>query len=406
MEDVKKIKIEISVNELVEEVLNSNPKSECEYNNLLLMKFLGVTLNNIDNHLTGGRSMPILHKNKVKNKTKSKRTKTGKQIKMSKRIKYIKTRKTRVKQKGGTNLRLIIFFISFAFLVVRGMKNVSHDEVIRQVKDSYDVANIYQNYYGTCTLNTLLFLKSIDLPTFDSLSRAIIREREGLSLDEMSFLLNKKIVLTTDWLNLKGTEGEEDIVAESYIEKLRSFMINVRIKYGFRQNQDLLSAMIYPSKKIIQEGSVKTVDHAVILWLTNNDELIIIDPQVFYQKNNIILYSSNSEVSYLDDDRSLMLRPIKEYVKGNIDILDPERETNVLESLHIETENTGDYVKLSKTNQKLIETISSLRHYEREVDKRLLKPGNLRGTRPDLTEIDSQVIERNHSLRRRAITDI
>jgi hypothetical protein len=252
----------------------------------------------------------------------------------------------------------------------------------------------------------LLFLKSIDLPTFDSLSRAIIRERQGLSLDEVSFLLNKKIVLTTDWLNLQGTEGEEDTVAESYIEKLRSFMINVRIKYGFRQNQDLLSAMIYPSKKIIQEGNVKTVDHAVILWLTNNDELIIIDPQVFYQENNIILYSSNSDVSYLDDDRSLILRPIKEYVKGNIDILDPERETNVLESLHIETENTGDDVKLSKKNQKLIETISSLRHYEREVEKRLLKPGNLRGTRPDLTEIDSEVIERNPSLRRRAITDI
>lgn len=380
MPAVTKIITEISVNELVENVLNNNPKSECEFNNLLLMKFLGATLNNVNNNLSGGRPLSILHinkyKNKIKNTTKSKRRKTGKQSKMGKTRKYTKTRKTRTNQKGGTNLRLLLFCISFAFLIVKGMKNVQHSEVIKQLKDSFDVASIYQNYYGTCTLNTMLFLKSIDLPTFDSLSRYIIREGSGLSLDEMSFLLNKKIVLTTDWLQLKGEIGEEDVVAESYVEKLRTFMINVRTKYGFQQNQDLLTAMVYPAKK--QAGALKIVDHAVVLWLTNNDELIIIDPQVFYQENNIILYSSNEYDSYLDDDSSLILRPIKEYVKGNIDILDPERETNVLESLHIESESTGDDVNLSKTNKKLRKILFEIRGEEEKVEKGL-KPGNLRG---------------------------
>ncbi len=376
MPSVKKIITEISVNELVKDVLlNGNPKSECEFNDLLLKKIFEVTLNDVDNNLRVGRHVSILRENKRKNTTKSKRTKTSKETKMSKRRKSIKTRKTSAKQKGGTNLRLILFFISFAFLIVKGMKNVQHNEVIKQLKDSFDVASIYQNYYGTCTLNTMLFLKSIDLPTFDSLSRYVIRERSGLSLDEMSFLLNKKIFLTTDWLQLKG---EEDALAESYIEKLKSFMINVRTKYGFQQNQDLLTAMVYPAKK--QAGHLKIVDHAVVLWLTNNDELIIIDPQVFYQENSIILYSSNESSSYLDDDRSLILRPIKDYVKGNIDILDPQRETNVLESLHIESESTGDDVNLSKTNKKLLETISGLRHYEAEVDNKRLKRGYLRGT--------------------------
>ena len=389
MGDIKKIKIEISVNELVEDVLNSNPKSKCEFNNLLLIKFLNISLNNVDNDLRGGRS--LLHKNK----TKSKRSKMNKKSKIQKRSTirkrrgYLKTRKAYIKQKGGSNLRLIIFFISFAFLLVRGMKNVAHNDVIRQLKDSFDVVSVYQNYYGTCTLNTLLFLKSIDLPTFDSLSRYIVREHTGLSLDEMSFLLSKKIVLTTDWLKLRGSEGEEDVVAERYIEQLKSFMINVRIKYGFREGQDLLTAMIYPSKKIIKDGNVKIVDHAVVLWLTNNDELIIIDPQVFYQENNIVLYSSNSVISYLDDDRSLMIRSIKDYIKENVDILDTERETNVLESLHIESENTGEDVRLSKTNKKLIEMISSLRNYEEQVNSsKVLKPGNLRGTRNDVREID------------------
>lgn len=394
MPDVTKIITEISVNELVENVLNNNPKSGCEFNNLLLMKFLGATLNNVNNNLSGGRPVSILHINKYKNKrkntTKSKRrktvkqsktgkqTKTGKQYKMGKTRKYTKTRKTRTNQKGGTNLRLLLFCISFAFLIVKGMKNVQHSEVIKQLKDSFDVASIYQNYYGTCTLNTMLFLKSIDLPTFDSLSRYIIREGSGLSLDEMSFLLNKKIVLTTDWLQLKGEIGEEDAVAESYVEKLRRFMINVRTKYGFQQNQDLLTAMVYPAKK--QAGALKIVDHAVVLWLTKNDELIIIDPQVFYQENNIILYSSNESARYLDEDSSLILRPIKDYVKGNIDILDPERETNVLESLHIESESTGDDVNLSKTNKKLLKILSELRRYEEG------KHGNLRGTDPKESE--------------------
>jgi len=385
-----KIITEISVNELVEDVLNGNPESECEFNDLLLMRFLGAILNNVNNNLRGGRRVSLLHQNKDENKrnktSKSKRrktvkqSKTGKQYKMSKIRKYIKTRKTRAKQKGGTNLRLILFFISFAFLIVKGMKNVPHNEVIKRLKDSFDVASIYQNYYGTCTLNTMLFLKSIDLPTFDRLSRYVIRERSGLSLDEMSFLLNKKIVLTTDWLQLQGDVGEEDAVAESYIEKLKSFMINVRTKYGFQQNQDLLTAMVYPAKK--QAGALKIVDHAVVLWLTKNDELIIIDPQVFYQENNIILYSSNESARYLDEDSSLILRPIKDYVKGNIDILDPERETNVLESLHIESQSTGDDVNLSKTNKKLKKLIDRLRQYEAEVDNKPSERRYLRGTNP------------------------
>jgi hypothetical protein len=145
-------------------------------------------------------------------------------------------------------------------------------------------------------------------------------------------------------------------------------MVNVRTKYGFEHNQDLLTAMVYPSKK--QAGH----NHAVVLWLTNNDELIIIDPQVFYQENNIILYSSNESASYLDDDRSLILTPIKHYIKENIDILNPETETNVLEGLHVESESTGDDVNLSKTNKKLLKFLHDIGHK--------VKIGNLRGPEP------------------------
>jgi chorismate mutase len=157
-------------------------------------------------------------------------------------------------------------------------------------------------------------------------------------------------------------------------------MVNVRTKYGFEHNQDLLTAMVYPAKK--QAGALKIVDHAVVLWLTKNDELIIIDPQVFYQENNIILYSSNESERYLDEDSSLILRPIKDYVKGNVDILDPERETNVLESLHIESKSTGDDVNLSKTNKKLKELIDRLRQYEAKVENKPSESFNLRGPNP------------------------
>ena len=74
---------------------------------------------------------------------------------------------------------------------------------------------------------------------------------------------------------MRGSEGEEDIVAERYIEQLKSFMINVRIKYGFREGQDLLTAMIYPSKKIIKSvANLKIQNDKIIIYFPIADDVV------------------------------------------------------------------------------------------------------------------------------------
>jgi hypothetical protein len=202
-------------------------------------------------------------------------------------------------------------------------------------------------------------------------------------MDEISYLLSKKIYFLTNWFRLRGEEGNSDLVAESHIEKLTSFMINTRVKYGY---QDLITAMIYPAKNDTRGDNAKPIEHAVVLWLTNKNELIIIDPQIFYEESSIVLYSSNHDLGNLDNDSSLITRSIKDYIKQNIDINDEERMLYVLEDAHMESENVDADLSSLRTNQKLIQMISNIRRYEKEVDQKIITPGNLRGTVPDLSE--------------------
>ena len=65
------------------------------------------------------------------------------------------------------NVKIVLVFMSLFYLFVKGIKNMTQIDVIDRIKQANEVSDIFKNYYGTCSLNTMVFLKTIDLQTFE-----------------------------------------------------------------------------------------------------------------------------------------------------------------------------------------------------------------------------------------------
>jgi hypothetical protein len=257
-----------------------------------------------------------------------------------------------IKMKINLKLRIVLVFMSFFYIFIKGIKNITQIEIINRIKQANKVSDIFKNYYGTCAINTMLFLNTINLETFEKLSINIIKNKAGLVRDEISLYLNLELNINSIWFSF-SVNGENDSESITlYIEKIRNRLIKMRSFYGFAHNQSILTAMNYPKKK-------KDVGHSVVIWLTNNNEIIIIDPQKFFI-NGIILYTSEALYErYMNNDKLLKIEPIRAYIRENIDILSNYRDTELYESLHIEIHD-----KNSLEPKNIINTISRIKKVE------------------------------------------
>lgn len=350
MEREKTITTTIPIDEIIKKTLESNPRTECEFNNLLgfnavnlFLDSLNIQLNDI-NKLSGG-------------KRKSRRNKT-------KRRKIVrKTRKIRRtgKYKGGADPRIIIFFMSMFLIFVEGIKNMTHIDVTSRLKETMNVIDLFKNYYGTCAPNTMLFLKTIDLPTFEEISIEVMGTHKGMTREQMSTYLNKDLSFNTKWYMFSGIEGnDEESGIQRFIDKVRSKLISMRNDYGFTAEQEILTALNYPSKR----GSY----HAVTVWLTNKNEIVIIDPQRYYVENKIQLYTSEAYSDrYMDGDKMLIMTPIETYIRERIDVTSETRDTEVLTSLHIEIDDVKGKNRLNPSNRELQNVIGRIREEEERI---------------------------------------
>ena len=203
----------------------------------------------------------------------------------------------------------------------------------------------------------MLFLKTIDLQTFEELSVNMMKIKPGFTSNEMSSYLNSELNIHSRWFSFSARgENEEDTIT-NYIEKIRSKLIEMRSVYGFADNQAILTAMNYPKKG-------KYVGHSVVIWLTNNNEIIIIEPQKFL-RNDIILYTSEASYErFMNNDKSLKIEPIRTYIRENIDILNDYRDTDLFESLHIEIYDKYGKNTLDPKNENIMKTISRIKEVE------------------------------------------
>jgi hypothetical protein len=351
METEKTIITTIPIDEIIKKTLESNPTSECEFNNLLVFNAVNLLLDSLNmelnetNKLSGG-------KRKYKRKTRGRRNK-----------KLRKTRKIR-KYKGGADPRIVIFFMSMFLIFVQGIKNMTHVDVTNRLKQTMSSIDIFKNYYGTCAVNTLLFLKAIDLRTFEELSMDLMETKRGMTKYEMSPYLNSELNFNTRWYMFTGKQGlNEEESIQRFIDNIRSKLISMRLDYGFGPEQEILTALNYPTKR----GSY----HAVTVWLTNKNEIVIIDPQRYYVENRIELYTSEAYMDrYMDNDKQLIMSPIQTYIRERIDVMSDFRDTQVLTSLHIEIDDVKGKNRLNPANRELQNVISRIRSKEDDLKDR------------------------------------
>jgi hypothetical protein len=359
------INTKIPIQDIVNKVLDGDPRTECEFNNLLIYNYIDILLEKLNIQLNQQRAGK-----KKKRKTKTIKTRTIK-TRVKRLRKGKKTRKLR-NQKGGMDPRIILFFMSMLIVFVKGVKNVTDTDVIKRIKQANEVSELFRNYYGTCTLNTLLFLKTIDIPTFADLSVDMMTNKPGFTTIQMEPYLNKELNINSRWYSFSGSEGDrdildKDILVEKYIERIRNKLISLRSVYGFNREQSVLTAMNYPKKQ-------KGASHSVVIWLTSTNEIIIIEPQKFLT-NNIILYTSEMTLDrYLFNDKSIKRASIRRYISDNIDITNEYRDTDIFQSIHIEIDDVYGKERLSSTNERVIDAILKIKAVEEGLeDKEIIE---------------------------------
>lgn len=362
--NIETILIKIPIIDIINEVLKNSPNSECQFNNLIGYSAMNLFLEHLNTKLN-----TITQNGGKKNKTRSNRTKINLRKAKSKRTKTNSKRakKTRkIRQSGGADPRIVIVFMSLLVMLVQGIKNMTHYDVVQRLKDTFRVSDLFRNDYGTCTVNSMLFLKAIDLKTFGDLSIQVMSSKEGLTTKQMTTYLNSELDIYSKWFKFNIPEGfDEENAITQYINIVKDKLINIRGIYGFSDSQDLLTVMNYPVKG-------KSTGHSVVLWLTNRNEIIIIDPQRYYYNNQIILYTSEFYMDpYMNNDKELHLESIRTYIREKIDIMSDWRTTDIFESMHIEVVDTQGDNRLSQTNKKLIETISRIQSARENLQDRI-----------------------------------
>ena len=333
----------IPIKYIIDNVIKNEPQNECEFNNLLLFEISNHVFNNLEN-----QQKQILNKGGTKNKRKTNK-KTRKTKKTNKIRKTKRKRNTKKYQKGGADPRIIIFFITLFFVFSKGIKNMTDSEVIQRIKEANDVSILFKNDYGTCALNSLLFLKTIDLPTFEQLSIGIIEDKIKFNRFKIASYLNKELHIYSKWYSIHVKTEEKnlrvglEVDIENYIYKIKNKLIDIRKFYNFSETQSIITLMDFPFK------NTNNLAHSVIIWLTSENELVIIDPQKFI-KNEFVIYTTNSNPQ--EKKKSL-----KDYIRKNIDL---QKNTYIFESIHFEIEDITGENKLEKENINLQKVISKI----------------------------------------------
>jgi hypothetical protein len=242
----------------------------------------------------------------------------------------------------------------YILTVTTAFQNVTRLSIIDRIKQVNDVSDLFKNIHGTCGANTLFFLKIIDLREFEYLTESINSNAKILSLNEMKGYIGKQ----TEWKYVQGNRENHDTDFDIYdfINRILRAFQKIKDTHSYNYGNHFITIMNYPVKN-------KKHYHSVILWLTNEDELILIDPQKFYKKD-ILLYTNryNKMDNYILNDKTLKTESLFCYVKENIDFTNEWRDSEILSSKYEVIEDVYNKDVLTRRNNK-IKTIIANRFY-------------------------------------------
>jgi hypothetical protein len=317
-------------------------------------------------------------------KQRKTKTKSNSRSKKSKRTKTKINTKTISRRKivGG---RLPSWMAFFCFVVVImnlsngifGIQNKKDAEVLQRVKQTYSVIDLFDNEYGTCGTNTLLFLGNIGLKTHRDLVISRIQGQE-MNYDTLGRYLNSDTKSIYQWesiktptIFMKSVEGnlrqtrvlsnqaqkQEQIrkTIESYIEIVKSRMMELKQSL-YSGEYGIITALGYPSED---------TTHAVSLWLTSENILVLIDPQTFIEKNGVVLYTDNTNSESIFG--TTRQESLFDYFRKNLN-LKSEYTSELLTEIHTEIEQST-LEKLQPDNPIVMEVIEAI---EKESSKQIM----------------------------------
>jgi len=249
--------------------------------------------------------------------------------------------------------------------------------MIKRLNNMYQVKEILDNTYGWCVANAALLLDSIDIYTHREMAIHSIKTGEGVNEDQLNKILEKNLQTTWTWdyvldvdeellnqehvyvvkdyVDLKKIEKgtfpnvmvtNEKTFIEIYIEILKQKLHNIRKKHT---NEGIITAFRF--REDVNGG------HMTGLWLTSNNELLLVNVQDFVEEENkIILYSDDiiNQPNNLFKNNNIEIKSLTEYFKENLNseyIL----YSQIVSNIHSEINND-----FSKQNFDIIYSIKSI----------------------------------------------
>jgi len=355
---------------------NINPNryiSNCNINASLLLNALFLSLEELVKQLKSKLDLQDGGKKKFKKtrKTNNKKKLITKQSFKHKPLNKRTIRKTMRFLKGGNSIKLITSLMLSILMIL----NISQYAVGVQPEYDYDVLyrlsqvekikDIFENKYGTCAINTALFLGSIDLDTYEKVTETIIERGHGLSYSEISEYLNSSLQTLWEWdlfsipIRKNGTRrflrGSTEMVTSNelsneqikeYVKMLKDKMNQIRENKTENVEQGILTAMIYPSYG---------VHHVVVIWLTSDDTLVVIDPQEFVE-SGIVLYSDD-----LSKYTQYRCKNIEEYFSQYLEYSNVKK-TAILMNYHVKRQE--NLIELTDDNEQVKKVIEKIKQLE------------------------------------------
>ncbi len=375
----------------------------CAYNNILLYNFFELLAKE-----TYSQMSSMERKGGKKNKTRKVNKKSNRKPNKKQNPKKHRTRRNK---KAGSKIittSVMLFALVFLFMTqhAESVLNVTYDSVIEDLYNAFSVSDIFRNKYNTCAPNTMLFLKTIGLNTFETLSAQVMKEkRRGLkeSLIVENLNLNKKVNVNELWdiipVQYETTKVSLPPILQKRMPNYKSdklmdkYILSIHLVEEIKRHMIKLREKLYPLQKkqsIVTMGGLPIIGHghhAVTFWLTHEDKLILIDPQKFYYTDYVLIYgeepptpnqqlpptTSTTSTQIYNNNNNNNPNNIKiktwslvdyfvdnlEYMKGNNYFL--------MSELHTQIDDQYDKDKLTPDNPRVIEVISNLRELESQM---------------------------------------
>ncbi len=197
-----------------------------------------------------------------------------------------------------------------------GKPSDTDDDIVNHLLQLFSTIDSFDNQHGTCAINTLAVIRGIDSNDFENLQYAysafISSDEIGLGNKEMASVLLANEVVSIE-SHFKKISFNYEVEPMRYFASLHKILKNIALT---QKKSSFLTYLSYPSKYYTNEY------HAVALWYTETNQVILIDIQLSVKQNKLILYCENTLQNLpnkiVEHRDNFDLRPLYKYIVENI----------------------------------------------------------------------------------------